>query len=43
MCTECGICLPKCPQGINIPAELKKVDAILGKRESIKQHYPEQG
>lgn len=39
MCTECGICLPKCPQGINIPAELKKVDAILGRREKIEKHY----
>lgn len=24
-CNECGLCLPKCPQGINIPAELKRV------------------
>ncbi|MDL2261500.1 aldo/keto reductase [Methanimicrococcus sp. OttesenSCG-928-J09] len=24
-CTECGICLPKCPQGIDIPRELEKI------------------
>ncbi len=24
-CDECGRCLPKCPQGINIPEELKRV------------------
>ena len=24
-CTNCGACLPKCPQKINIPAELEKV------------------
>jgi predicted aldo/keto reductase-like oxidoreductase len=43
LCTECGICLPKCPQQIDIPTELKKVDAILGQRDTIQQHYPEQG
>ena len=26
MCTECGACVPKCPQSIAIPEELKKVD-----------------
>ncbi len=25
MCTECGKCLPRCPQQIDIPKELKKV------------------
>lgn len=25
MCVECGLCVPKCPQSIMIPAELKKV------------------
>lgn len=24
-CTQCGACVPKCPQGIQIPDELKKV------------------
>ena len=28
-CTECGVCLPKCPQGIQIPEELKKANAVL--------------
>ena len=30
MCTQCGECLEKCPQEIDIPAELEKVHAILG-------------
>ena len=28
-CTECGLCLPKCPQGIDIPARLKEAGAYL--------------
>jgi hypothetical protein len=28
-CIECGDCLIKCPQKINIPAELKRVSAIM--------------
>lgn len=28
-CTKCGACLPKCPQGIDIPAELEKVKAYF--------------
>ena len=40
ICVECGACVPKCPQSINIPEELKKVDAILGKRQRISKHYP---
>lgn len=39
ICTDCGICVEKCPQEINIPVELKKVHAILGKRESISQYF----
>ncbi|MCK5793443.1 MAG: aldo/keto reductase [Anaerolineales bacterium] len=39
ICTECGVCVEKCPQEINIPVELEKVHAILGKRESISQHF----
>lgn len=27
LCTECGACVKKCPQFINIPEELKKVNA----------------
>ena len=30
-CTECGECLEKCPQQINIPEELKKAHAELTK------------
>jgi predicted aldo/keto reductase-like oxidoreductase len=26
-CTECEVCRPKCPQGINIPAQMRRVDA----------------
>jgi predicted aldo/keto reductase-like oxidoreductase len=32
LCVECGKCLEKCPQQINIPVELEKAHAILGKR-----------
>ena len=31
-CTECGVCLSKCPQKIDIPAELKKIAAFAAKR-----------
>ena len=30
LCAECGRCATKCPQGIDIPSELKKVEAALG-------------
>ena len=39
ICVNCGKCLEKCPQHIQIPDELKKVDAILGHREPIEKHY----
>ena len=39
ICVECGVCLEKCPQHIQIPDEMKKVDAILGRREAIEKHY----
>ena len=39
MCVDCGKCVEKCPQGINIPVELAKTHAILGKREKIPQHF----
>ena len=39
MCIACGECLDKCPQQINIPEELEKVHAILGRRERISEHY----
>ncbi|MBN2557585.1 MAG: aldo/keto reductase [Clostridia bacterium] len=28
-CTECGLCVPKCPQGIMIPERLKDAQAVL--------------
>ena len=39
MCTDCKICVEKCPQQINIPVELTKVNAILGNRDKISNHY----
>jgi uncharacterized protein len=39
LCIACGKCLEKCPQQIDIPTELEKVHAILGKGESISKHY----
>jgi predicted aldo/keto reductase-like oxidoreductase len=39
LCVECGKCLEKCPQEINIPVELAKTHAILGKRDKISNHY----
>jgi predicted aldo/keto reductase-like oxidoreductase len=40
LCVNCGQCLEKCPQQINIPVELEKTHAILGKRGRISDHYP---
>jgi len=31
-CTECGVCLSKCPQKINIPQELKKIAKFAAKK-----------
>jgi len=39
ICTECNECIEKCPQEIQIPDELKKVHAILGKKEEISDHF----
>lgn len=41
ICVQCGVCVEKCPQSINIPEELKKVNSILGKRQKISKHFPE--
>ena len=35
ICTQCGCCVEKCPQGIIIPKELEKVQKILGKRRAL--------
>ena len=39
LCINCGICLEKCPQEINIPDELKKVHLILKKGKKISDIY----
>lgn len=39
ICTECGICIQKCPQGINIPEELKKVDLVLNQGKKLEDVY----
>ncbi|MFL7893991.1 MAG: aldo/keto reductase [Anaerolineales bacterium] len=39
LCINCGECLEKCPQEIEIPLELERVDAILGKGEALDKHY----
>ncbi len=33
VCTECGQCVPLCPQNINIPEDLKKMQAELTKAQ----------
>ena len=35
MCINCGVCIEKCPQKIDIPTELAKVTKVLEKRKSI--------
>ncbi len=39
MCVQCGKCLPKCPQQIDIPNELAKAHAILAHRGKIQDYY----
>jgi predicted aldo/keto reductase-like oxidoreductase len=39
ICIDCGDCLSKCPQDIDIPVQLAKVDAILGRGEPISKHF----
>lgn len=39
LCINCGICLEKCPQEINIPNELKNVHLILKKGKKISAIY----
>lgn len=35
LCTECKACIKKCPQGLDVPSELKKVHAVLAKGEKV--------
>jgi uncharacterized protein len=39
LCTQCGVCISKCPQNIQIPDELEKVNAILGEKKKISDYY----
>jgi len=39
ICTSCGICVEKCPQKINIPAELEKINSVMGKKERIEKVF----
>jgi predicted aldo/keto reductase-like oxidoreductase/predicted transcriptional regulator YdeE len=39
LCTECGECLDKCPQMIDIPNELKKVHLVLGEDNELSEVY----
>ena len=39
VCINCGKCLEKCPQRIEIPSELKKAHEILGKGKRISDYY----
>jgi predicted aldo/keto reductase-like oxidoreductase len=41
MCIKCGKCLEKCPQQIDIPTELEKVHAIMGRHRPIDELYPQ--
>jgi predicted transcriptional regulator YdeE len=39
LCTQCGECLDKCPQMIDIPNELEKVHKILGENQEISEVF----
>ncbi|MCK4285519.1 MAG: effector binding domain-containing protein, partial [Candidatus Lokiarchaeota archaeon] len=39
LCVECGECLDKCPQMIDIPNELKKVHSVLGEKQEISEVF----
>lgn len=39
LCTQCGECLEKCPQMIDIPYELEKVHLVLGEGQEISDVY----
>ncbi len=40
LCIDCGQCVPKCPQSIDIPTELDKVKKIMEEGEDIEDIYP---
>ncbi|MCW4035060.1 MAG: aldo/keto reductase [Candidatus Bathyarchaeota archaeon] len=33
LCVQCGECVEKCPQSINVPEELKKVEEVISKQK----------
>jgi hypothetical protein len=39
VCVNCGKCLEKCPQRIQIPSELKKVHQVFGENKRISDLY----
>ncbi len=39
VCVNCGRCVERCPQHIEIPLELKKTYEILGKGKKIRDFY----
>jgi predicted aldo/keto reductase-like oxidoreductase len=39
LCVACGLCKKKCPQGIDVPAELEKVHAVLARGEKIERLF----
>ena len=40
MCINCGVCIDKCPQQIQIPTELAKVVQVIEKRKKIPKIFP---
>jgi hypothetical protein len=40
LCTQCGACVSKCPQQINIPEELTKIVSVMEKHHSLKREFP---
>ena len=39
LCEQCGECLEKCPQMIDIPNELEKVHSVLGEKKEISEVF----
>ncbi|MHA1452282.1 MAG: 4Fe-4S binding protein, partial [Promethearchaeota archaeon] len=40
LCINCGVCIEKCPQQIQIPTELAKVVQVIEKRKKIHKAFP---
>jgi len=39
LCVQCGECVEKCPQMIDIPNELEKVHSVLGEKQKISEVF----